>query len=73
MNLFLRAGLLQNMTKNGTVRHTELQNTIFSLKIQPEGQLRPLESWKTISKLTDFKIYLNFLIINLKSTLFKKD
>ena len=23
-NLFLRAGLLQNMTKNGTVRHTEL-------------------------------------------------
>ena len=41
--LVLRAGLMQNRIKKGTVNRTELQNTNFSLKIQPGSHLKPLE------------------------------
>ena len=58
--------------KNGTVRPTDLQNTNFSLKIQPESYLRPLEGWKIISNLTDFKICNITLFKNLKIAKYQK-
>ena len=48
-NLLPRTGLLQNMSKNGTVRPTELQNTNLLIKIQLECHLRQLEYSKIIS------------------------